>query len=48
MCQHHTARGSKYERKYELLACVSIKQGCMRTDEYRKYELVSCVRIIQC
>ena len=30
---------SKYERKYELLACVSIiqREGSMRASEYREY-----------
>ena len=49
MCQRHTARGSKYARDYELLACVGIiqREGCMRANEYRKYELLACVGIIQ-
>ena len=36
MRQHRTARGSKYERQYELSACVSIMhcEGCMSASEY--------------
>ena len=46
---YHTAQGSKYERKYELLECVSIIQceDCMRANGYHKYELLACVSIIQ-
>ena len=52
----HDARGRRYERKYELLAYVSVPQllscarviqreGCMRAKEYRQYELLACVSI---
>ena len=60
VCRHKTAQGCsrvneyreyerKYEREYELLACVSIvqREGCKCADEYRKYELLLCVSIIQ-
>jgi hypothetical protein len=49
MYQYHTARGSKYEHKYELLEYVSIirRKGCMSVNEYRKYEMIGMCQIVQ-